>query len=392
MQVGAILSEWLARDCPDIHKMRRQSLCSAVTVAATHRTLTVTSLGRLKGGDTPVKHSIKSMDRLVGNPHLHAERLTLYRAQARWLMRSEKHPLVILDWTAVTPGGSHYALRAAQASTGRALTLYEEVHAQREMEHASVRSGFLSRLAAVLPEGCQPILILDAGFRSPWFQAIERQGWHWLARIRNNTCLRRPGETTWSVCKSVFVQATGTPRCLGAVWLTKTNPVACTLHLYRRPPKRRKVLTRGGQPCHAWKSEKSRKREREPWLLATSLPKLTYSAQQAVAAYAKRMQIEEAFRDTKSSHRGWGFEMMRSRSTARIETLLLIAALALLLLTLLGTWAESQHWQKHFQANTERRRRVLSLPYVGWQMLQTKCPWSRRDIHRAFGLLLLAEE
>ncbi|MBN2527941.1 MAG: transposase [Deltaproteobacteria bacterium] len=42
---------------------------------------------------------------------------------------------------------------------------------------------------------------------------------------------------------------------------------------------------------------KSRKRALEPWLLATSLPVET--ANSIVKLYAKRMQIEEGFRDIK---------------------------------------------------------------------------------------------
>ena len=44
--------------------------------------------------------------------------------------------------------------------------------------------GFLAHLRAVLPVGCAPILITDAGFRGPWFREVERYGWDWIGRVR----------------------------------------------------------------------------------------------------------------------------------------------------------------------------------------------------------------
>lgn len=37
------------------------------------------------------------------------------------------------------------------------------------------------------PEGCRPILVADAGFRSTWFMQVEAIGWHWVGRIRGRT-------------------------------------------------------------------------------------------------------------------------------------------------------------------------------------------------------------
>ena len=50
--------------------------------------------------------------------------------------------------------------------------------------------AFLRQLQAVLPVGCRPIIVTDAGFRTPWFQQVEALGWDWVGRIRTGTrCL-----------------------------------------------------------------------------------------------------------------------------------------------------------------------------------------------------------
>ena len=69
-------------------------------------------------------------------------------------------------------------------------------------------------------------------------------------------------------------------------------------------------------------------REREPWQLAASHSLSTLKASQIAAIYAKRMQIELAFRDMKSHRYGCASEDSLTRKGRRLEILLLIHALA----------------------------------------------------------------
>ena len=81
------------------------------------------------------------------------------------------------------------------------------------------------------------------------------------------------------------------------------------------------------------RSRASAAREKEPWLLATSLCESTDTAKRAVKIYATRMQIEESFRDVKT-----GLKMNDSgtRIANRLGVLLLIASLSQFMLYLLG--------------------------------------------------------
>ena len=107
---------------------------------------------------------------------------------------------------------------------------------------------------------------------------------------------------------------------------------------------------------------------RTPWLLATSLPHHRGAGTRIKRIYAQRMQIEETIRDLKSHRFGFALRYARTKRPERLEALLLVAALATLILWLLGLAAADRQWARHFQANTERHRPVLSTVFLGQEL------------------------
>jgi hypothetical protein len=77
------------------------------------------------------------------------------------------------------------------------------------------------------------------------------------------------------------------------------------------------------------------------------------------------MQIEELFRDAKNHRFGWSLGDVVAHSPARLDVLLLIATLGIIAMTLLGIAIETAGLQRHYQANTIRNRRVISLFVLG---------------------------
>jgi hypothetical protein len=67
-------------------------------------------------------------------------------------------------------------LRALVALDGRSVTLYEEVHPLSRLAAPGVHARFVTRPAAMLSDACKPIVITDAGFRSPWFKLLDQYG------------------------------------------------------------------------------------------------------------------------------------------------------------------------------------------------------------------------
>jgi hypothetical protein len=82
------------------------------------------------------------------------------------------------------------------------------------------------------------------------------------------------------------------------------------------------------------------------------------------------MQIEEGFRDLKSSQYGFSFEKAQSQIIECIQVLLMIAMVASLVAYLSGWVAEKNKWHYNFQANSIKNRRVLSFFYLGCRVIK----------------------
>ena len=108
---------------------------------------------------------------------------------------------------------------------------------------------------------------------------------------------------------------------------------------------------------------------KDPWLLISSLD--TEEAKTIVEMYALRMQIEQNFRDIKSSQYGFGLEESGTKDLMRLNNLLLIAMIATFMAFILGLCAENNGLHRTFQANTIKIRRVLSLVFLGKRIWRT---------------------
>lgn len=369
MQAGQVLDRLLRKICPDMHKLRRTALFVNVMAALHGAVLTVTHLGRSISSDAKEKHCIKRADRLLSNRRLQRERLEVYSALTRQLIGSKQRPVLLVDWSDMDECKRHFLLRASVPVEGRTLTVYEEVHTLRTKEKPKTHQRFLQTLQKMLPLDCCPIVVSDAGFRTPWFKEVEALGWDWVGRIRNRHQVQLCGEAAWLPCKRLYDKATSTPRALGQARLTENNPITCRLVLYKGKPKGRVHLNRLGQASRSSHNRKHAQSQREPWLLGTSLPEGFKHAEKVVKLYALRMKIEESFRDVKSTRFGLSLELHRTYQVERLQNLLLIATLALMVAWLMGKATELTGQHRHYQANTIRNRVVLSTIFVGLKVI-----------------------
>ncbi len=358
--------------CAWMHAARRNALSEAVPAAVKERRLTVTHLGRTLDSTAKEKHCIKRIDRLIGNAHLFGESRDVYCAFTRLIIGSVQRPVILVDWSDLDPYKRHYLLRASVALEGRAMTLYEEVHKLGTKEKPATHRTFLTRLKNILPPTCRPIIVSDAGFRTPWFKQVSKLGWDWVGRVRNRHMLRRDEDSPWFDSKQLHADATSTPTLLGSMQMTRNQPIHCRFVLYKGKPKKRSKLTCEGKRARSAHSEQCARREREPWLLASSLPVSAKLARGIVALYRARMQIEEAFRDVKSVRFGIGFELSLTRSAQRLQVLLLIAMITHFVLWLLGMAARNSGQHTNYQANTITHRNVLSAIYLGLRVANDK--------------------
>lgn len=373
MHAIRLLSHWLAAHAVIGHDARQAALLKLVRALLSGGKLTLTQLGRHREGSAYEKHHIKAADRLLANRHLHAERDGIYRAIARTLLLGIRRPVLIVDWSDLEPKRRWLVIKAAVALEGRALAIYERVYPMKLYNSPRTHREFLAALRKIVPESCRPIVVTDAGFRGPWFKAVEALGWDWVGRIRNRIKYYSEDTGRWRYTDALYKEATPRVRHIGEVGLSLRHGYRFRMYLVRAYE-----LRRGRPPndrCKRPRAHFYRRLHKAPWLLATSLPHERDGARRVKRLYAQRMQIEETFRDTKSHRWGFGLRYARSDNGLRLAALLLIAALASLVLWLVGIHARLHNWSRHLQANTERRRPVLSTVFVGRQLLR------RRDVY-----------
>ena len=85
---------------PELHLKRLNSFNVGLPrITFDCKTLTLTELGRNLPTKARTKHNIKRIDRLLGNRHLHKERLAVYRWHASFICSGNTMPIVLVDWS-----------------------------------------------------------------------------------------------------------------------------------------------------------------------------------------------------------------------------------------------------------------------------------------------------
>lgn len=369
MHAAKLLHNLFDNACHVVDKRIKRTLFETAATLTQCRQLSIVSLGRSLNRKAKVKHNIKCVDRLFGNKRLHTSRAVFYHEMARQILKNNKAPIVTVDWSGLTRCGAFHFLRASIAVGGRALTLYEQAYPLKECFKDTTHRKFLEVIKNLLPDDCHPIIVTDAGFRNTWFKAIIELGWDFVGRVRNLTRYKEKKLNLWRPIKMLYTQATPIACYIGRVYLAQGNPLDCHLYLIKQKKKNRVKRNLVGKKIQCSTSIKHEERENEPWLIASSLSNEDITAADVMAIYAKRMQIEEAFRDLKNMRNGFSLRQCRSFHTERLNMALLIAALAMFVLWIIGTAAKKRDLHYSFQTNTVKNRNVLSNFMIGWQIL-----------------------
>ena len=379
MHTEKLCHKWLSNVMPGMHRKRLLALNAVVGGALRGGRLTVTGLGRSLSGDAKIKHSIKRADRLFSNSHLHSECKEMYRHLSHQVIGSTEQPIILVDWSDIDARRKFFLVRAAVAVKGRSLTLYEEVHTLVTREKRSTHDQFLKKLKEVLPKDCRPIIVTDAGFRTPWFKQVLALGWNYIGRVRNREKVQICRNEAWIGAKTLYAHATTKAKLFNNIALTESNKLDCSLILFKGKLKGRKRITKMGNNAQSRTSLVNSTRAREPWLLASSLSNEQVTAKQIVKMYSSRMQIEESFRDLKCPRFGLSLYHNGTYKIERMKILVLIGSIANTFAWLLGKVARTLRFHRQYQANTTTSVNVLSNVFIGNQIFresQLKIPWS----------------
>jgi hypothetical protein len=307
---------WVLTVCAQLRLSQAKTLADLVGAALFVGRVSLAAIGRQLLGPTAVKHRIKRTWRFVANPRV-AVGDAMHGVVGRLVKRRKKPVLVGFDWTELR---GFCTLMAAAALKGRAIPRVWASYPQGVLYKSqnNLEEGLLRVLRTMIPAEVPVILLADRGFgRTELARTCQFLGFHYVIRIRPDVWIEHPDFRGKLLDYPVH---RGVCRWLANVQYRQHKPV------------RQHVVVR-------WKLGLPEKRD-EPWFLMTDLrrPPLALSE-----LYARRMTIEELFRDDKSRRNGYALRATQLTRAERIDRLLLILALAYILLVGLGLRARRRY-------------------------------------------------
>ena len=184
MHADTILARVLGSRLTSLHAKRASALLQATTALLHGNISSLTAIALGLGGNTTLKHRIKSVGRLPGNSGLHLARGAPYQSAARRWPQGLSPLLAVVGGPGSGKDQRWPLLRASVVVEGRPVTLHGEVHPQKLPGNANVHRRFLQRLSEILPAGVRLVVMADAGFHAPWFKMVVGRGREFAGRIR----------------------------------------------------------------------------------------------------------------------------------------------------------------------------------------------------------------
>ncbi len=230
-------------------------------------------------------------------------------------------------------------VRLALVYRGRALPISWTVLASTSaMVKLQDYRSLLQEAAALLPQGCQVVLLADRGFADRMLMSVLREmGWHWRIRVKSSVWVDYADGRHGKVGR--LIPAKGQALFLHKVWLTKQRFGPLSLAL-----------------AHAHTQDGY-----EQWAILSDEPTDLHTFDE----YGLRFHIEENFLDDKSG--GFQLESSEIREAAALERLALILAVATLYLVSCGVAAVSTGVRRLIDAHWQRG---LSSFHIGWRWIR----------------------
>jgi hypothetical protein len=328
----------------DLHVKTIQSIALA-TLGALHAvSLCLHVVGRAMAwarGKDP-KHCVKHVDRLLSNSRFSPD--LLWPAWVSFVLAGRAEAVVALDWTEFDKDDAATLCAYLVTRHGRATPLMWKTVLKSTL--LGRRNGYeddlLRSLRDAVPASVRVTILADRGFGDQKrYEQVRSLSFDYIIRFRQDILVTTQfGEQKRA---AEWLHTNGRARKLKEMGVTEDCYVVPAI-----------VVT------HA-------KAMKEPWCLATSRGDL--SGSDIVKLYGRRFTIEETFRDTKDIRFGMGLSATHISDPARRDRLLFIAALAHVLLTLLGAAGERCGLDRTLKSNTSKRR-TMSLYNQGtyWYM------------------------
>jgi Transposase DDE domain len=315
----------------DLHARRVLSLANGVVGVLDAAALSIHAIGRgyahATGGSE--KHGVKQTDRLLGNRGLDV--WLLFSAWAGFVVGERKEIVIALDWTEFDTDDHATLAGYLITSHGRAtpliwMTVRKSTLKDKRNDH---EYRLIERLHECLADDVNITVLADRGFGDQkLYRMLQTLGWDFIIRFKGTVVVESAeGEVKTA---AAWVPGSGRATILRAARVT-----------------RRRAEVPAVVVVHA-------KNMKEPWCLATTLSE--GKASDVVQLYGRRFTIEETFRDQKNLRFGLGLSATHIGTPERRDRLLLLAAIAQALLTLLGAAGETCGLDRLMKTNTSTKR------------------------------------
>jgi hypothetical protein len=334
--------DWVRSVCGTLRASQAKTLAALVAAGLSIGRVSLPELGR-RLPNTTAKHGIKRCWRFTANPRI--EISTAMAGVIAWLLKAKhwrKKPLLLaMDWVEVR---NFHTLVIAGILKGRAIPLLWASYPEWILHKSqnNLEEGLLRLLKTMLPPKIRVILLADRGFgRTEMARLCQQLGMDYIIRIRADVWVRT---ADYQGKLLDYPVKKGICRTLWCFEYRKTNPIE------------QRVVVR-------WKPGLPKRRD-ECWFLMTSLPQ---SAHRVSELYARRMTIEEFFRDGKNRRNGFALRNTQIKHADRFDRLLLILVLVYILLVGLGLVARTQY-PPGYWCSTNRPRECSDFT-IGRRML-----------------------
>jgi hypothetical protein len=315
----------------DLHAARVLSLANGVVGVLHAAALAIHAIGQAyaKVANITPKSGVKQVDRLLSNAGFDMN--VVLKPWVKYVVGVRKQIVVVLDWTDFEKDDHATLCAYLMTRHGRATPL-----AWKTVKKSTLKGmrndheySLVEQLHEAIEKDVEVTLVADRGFGDhKLYEFLQGLGWDFVIRFRGCIAVQNAaGETR---AAEDWVPANGRATILRDVRVTDDRAEVPAVVVARAP------------------------KMKEAWCLATTLSKR--KASEVVKIYGKRFTIEETFRDEKNLHFGMGLSATHIRDASRRDRLLLLAAIAHALLTLLGAASEEAGLDRYLKVNTVKRR------------------------------------
>lgn len=340
------IRRWVARLLSkEMHKKRQELMKAMAEGALEAKSLVPAEIGRHLPGGATEKAKIKRAYKFGANDkvvpaQVFSPILGLIANRGGVARPRERRLLFAFDWTTV---GDFEILTAAIVTRHRALPFYFKAVDLQEIQRGRAERDFVAEVKQLCPPWLKLIALGDRGFDGTPFLTHLGREFDFVVRCSRGIGFRREGETDFELLDERKLEREKVYD-FGVCEFTKEHRVKL------------RIVAKYGAKA------------KEAWFLTTNIE--DQSALTVVDMYARRFEIEEAFKDLKDMRAGLHFKQLKVKNADRLARFLVIGILVYLFLVSAGLYGEAKGLQYSYQANTSRKR-VLAMWRLGLRLIRT---------------------